>query len=226
MDAHLTELTTQGMVFGLANSLHCAGMCGPMAAFFLDAPRAAIPYHTARTLAYVGVGTLAGTAGLAVGAADWGHGGAVMALVLALALLAFALGLDRHLGRVPGAGRIVTATIQRTRSMSPYGRAAAIGLLTPLLPCGLLSAAGSAAGAAGGPAEGAASMFGFALGLLPVLVITQANLGFLQRALGPERVQLVARITMVLAALMLGGRAVASLTAAGPGDACPLCADS
>ncbi|MGA0061324.1 MAG: hypothetical protein ACO3RU_17260, partial [Planctomycetota bacterium] len=74
--------------------------------------------------------------------------------------------------------------------------------------------------------EGAASMFGFALGLLPVLVITQANLGFLQRALGPERVQLVARITMVLAALMLGGRAVASLTAAGPGDACPLCADS
>jgi len=223
MDPHLTELTTQGMVFGLANSLHCAGMCGPMAAFFLDAPRAAIPYHAARTLAYIGVGAVAGTAGLAIGAADWGHGGAVMALVLATALLAFALGLDRHLGRVPGAGRIVAATVQRTRQLSPYRRAAAIGLLTPLLPCGLLYAAGSAAMVAGGPAEGAASMFGFALGLLPVLAITQANLGFLQRALGRDRMQFVARTTMVIAAVILAWRAVASLTAASPSDACPLC---
>lgn len=226
MDPHLTELTTQGMVFGLANSLHCAGMCGPMAAFFLDAPRAAISYHAARTLAYTGVGAAAGTAGLAIGASDWGHGGAVMAMVLATALLAFALGLDRHLGRVPGAGRLVAATIQRTRRLSPYRRAAAIGLLTPLLPCGLLYAAGSAAMVAGGPAEGAASMLGFSLGLLPVLAITQANVGFLQRALGPERLQLVARITMVLAAAMLAWRAVVSLTAGDPGEACPLCVGS
>jgi sulfite exporter TauE/SafE len=226
MDAHLTELTTQGMVFGLANSLHCAGMCGPMAAFFLDAPRAAVSYHAARTLAYVGVGAVAGTAGLAVGAADWGHGGAVMALVLAATLLAFALGLDRHLGRVPGAGRIVSAAIQRTRKLSPHRRAAAVGLLTPLLPCGLLYAAGSAAMVAGGPTEGAASMLGFALGLLPVLAITQANVGVLQRALGPERLQLVTRITMILAAGMLAWRAFASLTAAEPGEACPLCTGS
>lgn len=223
MHPHLTELATQGMVFGLANSLHCAGMCGPMAAFFLDAPGAAIPYHAARTAAYVGVGALAGTAGLAVGASDWGHGGAAMALVLAAALLAFALGLDRHLGRVPGAGRIVTATVQRTRNLSPHRRAAAIGMLTPLLPCGLLYAAGSAAMAAGGPVEGATSMLGFAIGLLPVLAFTQANLGFLQRTLGRERLQLVARTTMVIAAAVLVWRAWASFQASDPGDACPLC---
>jgi sulfite exporter TauE/SafE len=223
--AHLPELLSQGLVFGFVNSLHCAGMCGPLAAFFLDAPRAAIGYHTARTLAYTAVGAAAGTVGLALGAREWGHGGSWVAFVLAGALVLFAFGFERHLGKIPGAGKLVGGVVARTRRLGPGWRATALGLLTPLLPCGLLYFAYSAAVVAGGPLEGMAYMAGFALGLLPVLAFTQANLGWLHRRLGRDRLRNLARVLMLVAAAMLAWRGIADLqaAAAGAGGGCPLC---
>lgn len=221
--AHVPELFTQGLVFGAVNSLHCAGMCGPLAAFFLDAPRAAIPYHAARTLAYTGVGAAAGTVGAALGVEQWGHGGAWVAFVLAGALLLFALGVEKHLGRIPGAGKLVGGVVARTRALAPGWRATALGLVTPLLPCGLLYAAYSAAVVAGGALEGAASMAGFALGLLPLLAFTQVNLGWLHKKLGRDRLRLVSRAVMLLAAAMLVWRGVVALQATDAAGACPLC---
>ena len=222
---HLDTAFTQGFAFGVVNSLHCAGMCGPVAAFFLDAPRAAIGYHAARTIAYTGIGAAAGSVGIVVGADRWGHGGAWLAIVLALALVLFAAGLDKHLGRIPGAGRLVSSAVQRTRGLSPHWRAATLGALTPLLPCGLLYAAVSAALVAGGPSAGAASMAGFALGLLPLLAFTQANLGWLHRRFGADRMRWIARVTMLVAAAMLLWRGIAGLGAETAAEACPLCAE-
>lgn len=219
---HVPELFAQGFGFGVVNSLHCAGMCGPLAAFFAGAPLAMAGYHAARTLAYVTIGALAGTVGLAFGAHEWGHGGAWMALVLAAFLLAFAAGLERHVLRVPGAGRVLAAVVARTRALPVAWRAAAIGAVTPFLPCGLLYAAYSAAAVAGGPLAGATSMAGFALGLLPLLAFTQANLGWLDRRLGRARLRVVSRVLMVVAAAVLAWRGVADLgaRAAGLGGGC------
>lgn len=219
------ELFAQGLTFGFVNSLHCAAMCGPMAAFFLAAPRAAIGYHAARTFGYIAAGALAGGVGVAFGSGDWGMGGAMVAFVLAAALLAIAGGLERHLGRIPGTGRFVASIVGRTRSWSPAWRAAAIGMLTPLLPCGLLYGAYSAALVAGSPLAGAASMAGFALGLLPVLAVTQANLGWIERRFGRRRLRWIARVTMVIAAAMLVWRGLLAVDAAASGveAACPLC---
>jgi sulfite exporter TauE/SafE len=146
-----------------------------------------------------------------------------VAIVLAVALLAFAVGLDKHLGRIPGAGRIVTATIGHTKGLPAGQRATVLGFLTPLLPCGLLYAAVTAAAVSGSTLGGGASMLGFALGLLPLLAFTQLNLGWLHARLGRDRVRWLARIAMTVAAAMLLWRGIGELTSHAESPSCPLC---
>jgi sulfite exporter TauE/SafE len=207
---HLT-LLSESLVFGFVNSLHCAGMCGPLAAFFLGDHRAALGYHAARTIGYTAVGFLTGSLGVALGADRWAGGGAWVAFVLAGALVLFAVGVEKHLGRIPGAGRLVGRVVARTRDLPTGVRATTIGLLTPLLPCGLLYAAYSAALVAGSATGGGAAMLGFALGILPVLAFTQFNLDWLTRKLGRDRLRLAARLLMLVAAALLVWRGVNDL---------------
>lgn len=222
---HLQTLAVEAFAFGCVNSLHCVGMCGPLSAFFLERPSAAVAYHGGRALSYATVGALAGTIGLALGAGRWALGGAWFAFALALALLLMAFGFERVLGRIPGLGRAVTGITSRLRSYPVIPRALLLGMATPLLPCGLLYAACGAAIAAGGPLEGAVSMTAFALGAVPLLLAAQWNLVRLTQRLGPARMRTVARAAMVIAAALLVWRGAIDLAArsAGADGACPAC---
>lgn len=223
LDPHALDAFVAGLAFGAVNSLHCVGMCGPMASLWLGARGAAWGYHTARTVAYTAVGLAAGALGSAAGSDQWSHGGAWISVVFGAALLLFALGLDKHLGAIPGAGALVKRSVGATAKLGPTWRATAVGALTPLLPCGLLWAAVSAGVVAGGATAGALSMLGFALGLLPLLAFAQFNLGWLQRRFGHDRLRWIARGLMVVAAGMLLWRGVHALRASTDEPACPLC---
>ena len=174
------------LVGGLAGSLHCLGMCGPLvAAVEVARPgpfRAGshLLMHAGRLVTYALLGLLAGLAGQALerGGAAAGVQG-VAALVGGAAMALFALGL---LGWIPGrlgrevapaaVGRLVGAMTGR----HPLG-GFAIGLYWGLLPCGLVWAFLLRAAAAGSAIDGALVMLAFGAGTVPALLGAGALFG-------------------------------------------------
>lgn len=208
-------------VASLAGSLHCAGMCGPFVAFAVSghprlAPGAAavlLPqtvYHAARLLVYVVLGAFAGLLGgvLDLGGALAGAGRAA-ALLAGSTLILFglvsclrqfairipAIGYPRWLERRMAAGHRIAA------SHGPTPRAALIGALSALLPCGWLYGFVLAAAGTGSAVAGAALMLAFWAGTVPMLAGLGMTLHGVGRRLGP-RVQLVAALAIVVLGVM------------------------
>ena len=132
-------------VAGVVTSLHCAGMCGPLACGLMpvrgeraDASTVASVYHLARLAGYGVLGALAG--GLGHAPLAWVNGSALRWLPWLMVLFFVALGLrlDRHLPKLAVLGRVTWKVQAWRRGRSPVAGAAALGLVTPLLPCGPL----------------------------------------------------------------------------------------
>ncbi len=212
-----------GTVFvaSLIGSLHCAGMCGPFLAFAVSdngrlAPRGLgrhIPqavYHLARLIAYVALGALFGTVGALVNASAEFAGIQHAAMLLAGALLVLmgivsALGQFVRLGPRIAAPRgpraILAAGVVRASKLPPAARAASVGLLTALLPCGWLYGFALAAAGTESAATGGALMLAFWAGTLPML----AGLAWVFRRaerLLAARIQVAASLALVLIGAM------------------------
>lgn len=187
----------ESLIFGAAQSLHCAGMCGPLAA----ATHGQVGYQLARIGSYTAVGALAGTLPFAPNGA-WVPG------VLGAALILHACFGERVLA-VPGLARCARPVLARAMRLPTAVRGAALGLLTPLLPCGLLYAAVAAAAVSGSAAAGMLTMLGFALGTAPLVAIAQ----WLLPAFGP----VARRLVTGAAGAILVGRAI---LASGGGSCC------
>jgi sulfite exporter TauE/SafE len=200
----------ESFVFGFANSLHCACMCGPLAIAFHGGSGGVFWYHCMRAASYGACGVVLGATGAVFGASSLGAPSAWVAFVFAGALVMLALVGERSVVRLPGAGRIMKAAMVRGRGWSPPARAAALGLLTPLLPCGLLWSACAGASLAGSPLAGGVAMSAFALGSLPLLLVAQTQAVPLVRRFGPRALALVARIAMLAAAGVLVWRGIAA----------------
>jgi sulfite exporter TauE/SafE len=168
-----------GLVLGLAGSLHCAGMCGPIAFALPRTGRRAwaeaahrMTYQFGRVTTYTALGAIVGIGGNAISLSGYGRtlsiaAGAVMLLALALQLL---------WGREIISGKPVEkiiAPLKRSISqlLTQHGAAAhfGIGLLNGLLPCGLVTAALLGALGTGAISSSALFMFGFGGGTLPVM---------------------------------------------------------
>ncbi|MBX3274522.1 MAG: sulfite exporter TauE/SafE family protein [Sandaracinaceae bacterium] len=78
---------TAAAAAGLASSVHCAAMCGPLAAVAGRTPRAAAAYHGARLASYALAGGIAGATGTLLSDALGGRwAGALLSWTLAVAL--------------------------------------------------------------------------------------------------------------------------------------------
>ena len=201
-------------IFGSINSLHCAGMCGPLAACAPGGAGAAVAYHAARTTGYALMGALAGGLGRTLGSDGLTAPSAWISFALAASLLLFAAGAYRHLGRLPGLAGPVHRAVRWSAARTVTARAATLGAVTPLLPCGLSWAMYAAAFLAGGPGEGALAMIGFALGSLPALAFAQLQFAWLRGVLGPVGRARVQRGAMLGAAAVLIWRGWATLEGA------------
>ena len=199
----------EGFVFGLASSLHCAAMCGPLGIAAGSGASRLSAYHGSRAAAYVAVGALLGGIGSTSGAGFMRTSAHWVALALAIGLVANVLGLDRLLGALPGSGRVLRAALGTARKWPAAARAAVIGAITPVLPCGVLWALYGTALLSGTAASGAGTTAGFAAGSAPLLLLAQMQAGSLRRWLGPERARWFARVAMLLAAGVLVWRGFA-----------------
>jgi sulfite exporter TauE/SafE len=198
-------------IFGAANSLHCACMCGPLALAFQGGTKGAFSYHAGRTFSYGAIGVVLGGLGSALGSGQLAAPTAWVAFVLAAGLAVLALAGERGALAIPGLGQALQNTMSHTRSLSPAVRAGLLGLCTPLLPCGLLWAACAGASVAGSPLAGGGVMFGFALGSLPLLLLAQTQAGRLAKRFGPRTLRIAQRGAMLLAAATLVWRGVLGL---------------
>jgi len=208
----VTTIAVSAFIAALLGSAHCAAMCGAFACAAADvAPgqwarlRASATYHAGRLASYVALGAAAGAVGARLDAAAVVRNtvrpagvaaGVVLILWGAGRLLAMS---GARLPRVPApriAARLMSAGLRNVAKRPPRVRAAALGLLAPLLPCGWLYAFVASAGATAAPITGAAVMAGFWLGTVPALAVVSLGL---HAALGHARrfVPLVTALALI-----------------------------
>ena len=208
------DLTLAGaLVAGLATSLHCAGMCGPLACGVgmlakSESERmvAASAYHAGRLSAYTTIGALCG----ALGKEPLGwffHSPAVLlpwALVIALLLLA--TGLEKKIPRPAFLLRFIARLRFKTMKLPVVAGAGLTGLFTPFLPCGPLYAVFLALLASGSAARGAEVALAFGLGTVPLLWVAQHQFQRLRKKLTPTGMARIQRGLALVTAIVLAWR--------------------
>jgi sulfite exporter TauE/SafE len=168
----------EGFVIGLMGSLHCVGMCGPIA---LALPLredtrftrllSALLYNLGRVFTYSIMGLVLGFIGqnlMIWGWQRWASIGMGSIMVLSIILPILFSRLPRL--AIPSQ---LTQWIQKPFgflfSQRTFWAIGLIGMLNGLLPCGLVYIALAGALTSGFPAEGALYMAAFGLGTLPML---------------------------------------------------------
>ena len=175
---------------GLATSLHCIGMCGPMVVTYAvkgeeDGPwhKKLVPnlaYQGAKITSYVMVGLALGAIGSAFnlnGIRPW--------IMFAAGIFMIILGLGMT-GKVPWAARLTPrppkflitslsnlrrkAKTDADQGESTLATPVAFGLLTGLMPCAPLQGAEIAAAATGSALLGGTAMLAFGLGTMPLML--------------------------------------------------------
>jgi sulfite exporter TauE/SafE len=165
------QIIAAAALAGLLATPHCAAMCGGFATACAR-PRAGLgAWHAGRLATYAALGAIAGAFGNIVPGPAW------LPALLAAALLAwFAAGLagltPHRLTRVPLLTRSGAALARRGGLLSRLG----LGLITGLLPCGMVYAALSLAVAAGSPQVGALAMLAFGAATVPGLSLLSLTL--------------------------------------------------
>ena len=210
-------------VAGLVTSLHCAGMCGPLACSLMpvrgdraDAQTVSTVYHVTRLASYALLGALAGGIGrapllwLSQSSLRW------LPWLLVLFFVALALRWDRHLPKIAALGKLTWKIQGWMRGRSRVESAAALGLATPLLPCGPLYFIVSLGLLSGSVLHGAEMMLAFGLGTVPLLWLAQTQFHWVRQKLSPLWLGRV-RVTLALAtALVIAWRLRATMGFAGP----------
>lgn len=167
-----TVVLFSSLLLGLASSLHCLGMCGPliMAVPFPAKSKAwtyKLFYFLGKALAYGSLGAIIGTLGLK---AIWGEAQRYVSIISGLVIVLL----------------IVLPMLRKTPLKFPFQKAFAhvfgrirehprwfyfiqLGFLNGLLPCGMVYIALTAALASGGPLQGFIAMMLFGAGTSLVL---------------------------------------------------------
>lgn len=210
----IMDLTLTGaLLAGLATSLHCAGMCGPLACGVGAVAKsegermaAASLYHAGRLTAYTVIGTLCGAIGKEPLSWFFHSPAVLLPWALVVAMLLLATGWEKKIPRPAFLSRIALRARFKTRKLPVVAGAAMTGLLTPFLPCGPLYAVFIALLASGSAARGAEVALAFGLGTVPLLWVAQHQFHRLRRRLSPVVFTRVQRGLALVTAVVLAWR--------------------
>ncbi len=208
MELAAVNTPATAFVAGLVTSVHCAGMCGPLACLLgpsrgerVDLATIHSVYHGTRLLSYGVLGAVAGAAGAAPAA--WFDFPLVRVLpwVLVLYLVLVAVRPGQRWPSLALLGRVQVTVRDWTRGRSGVQVALIMGSFTPVLPCGPLYFLIAVAGFAGSALAGAELLLAFGLGTVPLLWLVQANLGWWRVRVAPPT---LARMRTALALVTVG----------------------
>ena len=167
---------------GLFGSLHCVGMCGPIAlAVGAGSGRKAsrignmLLYNFGKTLTYALLGGVIGLLGKGIFLAGFQKTLSIATGVLLLTIALFSINVETKLLKIPALNALVfRLKTQLGRLLQNHARptAFAVGALNGLLPCGLVYLAIVGALGTVGVISGMAYMALFGLGTMPLLLLT------------------------------------------------------
>jgi len=217
-------------VAGLVTSLHCAGMCGPLACALMpvrgdrsDGQTVSTVYHIARLTGYAGLGALAG--GLGRAPLTWISQSSLRWLpwIFVLFFIGLALRWDRFIPKLAALSRVTWKLQGWMRGRSRVEAAAAMGLATPLLPCGPLYFLVALSLMSGSALRGVEFMLAFGLGTVPLLWLAQTQFHWVRQKLSPLWLERTRIALALLTAAVLGWRLRATFGFAGPDPATLVC---
>lgn len=201
---------------GLVTSLHCIGMCGPLACFLGPKTGSAVSfstiaalYHMGRLLSYTAVGAVAGAIGLT--ALGWVQVynqslSRFLPWLLVLFFLVIAFRLDRWVPKPACLGRWFHRSNARFQQLPRPLAGLLVGLCTPLLPCAPLYAVFGLALMTQSPVKGAEFLLLFGMGTLPLLWTVQALFNRWQARVSPLWILRIQRAVAFIAAIVIGLR--------------------
>lgn len=228
----LAAINSPGAAFvaGLITSLHCAGMCGPLACSLLpvrgdraDVQSVSTVYHVSRLTGYALLGAAAGAVGrapllwISQSYLRW------LPWLLVLFFIGLALRWDRHLPKIAALGRFSWKLQGWMRGRSRLEAAAAVGLATPLLPCGPLYFLLSLALLSGSALRGVEVMLAFGLGTVPLLWLAQSQFHWVRQKLSPLWLGRMRVALALTTAALISWRLRATLGFAGPDPTAFVC---
>lgn len=172
----MIELITSGILLGMLGSLHCIGMCGPIALSLpvVDTNQASkyigtFLYNVGRVLTYATLGLLFGVIGqtfAVIGVQQF------LSIFIGVLLLLFLFIPKRFFHKqvlFPGFMQSIRQRIGVLFQTKSYRSLFSIGLLNGLLPCGLVYVAIAGAIATGSVLKSSIFMACFGLGTLPMM---------------------------------------------------------
>lgn len=227
-----SQVTSIGTAFvaGLITSLHCVGMCGPMACVFLPRPGSGgsvfgttTVYHLTRVAGYGIIGAILGWFGQTAidrfSTSLWHY----MPWLTVLFFLLVAFRVDHWLPRPRWITRTVMNGVNRLRDLPAMATASVLGAATPFLPCGPLYLVFGLAMVSGSAVRGAEFLVAFGLGTLPLLFIVHSQYGRLRLRWSPLTLSRVQRSMALAMAVLVVWRLSGPTGVVGPEATCPLC---
>jgi len=200
------------LLLGLAGSLHCVGMCGPLmlAIPLPSSERRAVllqmlVYHSGRILTYAALGLLFGLLGKGMAIAGFQQVLSLAAGFFIIAMAFVAWRFEQLVTALPGFGAFTRSIQQRMGHLihnHPGSATFSLGLLNGLLPCGMVYAALAGAISTTNSMEGGIFMAIFGIGTLPLL-LTATVLGRSFSSSIRRKIRIVQPILLTFAGLLL-----------------------
>lgn len=198
---------------GALTSIHCVGMCGPIACSLTALKKsensrigAATAYHGGRLISYTSIGAMLG----AIGAKplQYFHHSSISFLpwILVGIFIAIAFGLEKKIPRPAFLKRWTARLRLKALTISATRGGFIMGLATPLLPCAPLYIFFAACLITGTAIQGAEFALAFAIGTVPLLWASQLGMQQLQLRLSPKWIKGIQRTLALLAAFFIAKR--------------------
>jgi sulfite exporter TauE/SafE len=174
---------------GLFGSLHCVGMCGPLALVFSNKEGnskyqnviSALAYNLGRTFMYSLLGLFFGAIGSFLFVADLQKAISIILGILLIFSFLFTIDIDHTIsnhrllhGFYSRIRSLMANMMQKSQEFHPFQ----LGMANGLLPCGLVYLALAGSLASGNMIGGVEFMFLFGLGTLPMLFALTTGIGF------------------------------------------------
>ena len=202
-----------GFAIGFLGSVHCIGMCGPIALALptgfpsksqLILSRAL--YNSGRVLTYAALGAVTGMLGKTIAMAGFQRSLSIAAGVTILLMVILPSRFTQRLLPARAVG-IVTDRVKRAWGRLFQKKALsslfAIGILNGFLPCGFLYIGLAGAAATGGVLSGSGYMAMFGLGTVPAILATSLFGGLLTTRVRMFFLRLIPVGGVVLALLLI-----------------------
>jgi sulfite exporter TauE/SafE len=232
----MSWLPLAALITGLAGSLHCVGMCGPLVSATTKSSKDLMLYQTGRLIGYFILGILLQKIVSAVIWQQWLPWLAHLTIVFMSGMLMWWAWRVLYPNTMRAKNSLLTKFSKKISSyhlsilkwsapLSVGNLSFFTGLLTFLLPCGLLYVAVMAAAALGTFPEMLLSLFFFWLGTLPLMFLAPHLIHRWVLPLAKQRPKFVAFSLLLLAALTLSTRltAIQKFEIKNPQKSCPNC---